>query len=224
VGYRGLRNFGQLHTAKVPPQVQLSAVTWLAGQLGIISFPRYMTHLLSEDRRWKEFHFSEADKRGIKHKEFIEWVQKGIASYRASVGVCGQEKGEEIYSKFTEKQGLLCWESFFPTAADFAEYADPWEALRQYFLEYFRVNHSEGVFDFQVVRDTDSELHFKVIDCAWHAMFSEAGCPNLAHIGAQVDIIFLPRLLGEMGGDFRREHWICRGDTTCDWHFFQHKT
>ena len=222
--YYRLKNYGQLHTAKVPPRIQLSAITWLSRQLGMASFPRYLARLAAEEKRWKEFRFSEAEKRGITHEEFIEWVQRGIATYVATVAVCGQEKGEEIYSKFTVKHGPLCWRSFFPSAADFKKCPQPWQALRGYFIEYFRVNKAEGVFDYEMAQDTDNDLHFKLTDCAWHAMFSEGGCPNLAAIGAEVDVVFLPRLLGKLGGDFKREHWICKGDTTCDWHFFRHKT
>lgn len=217
--YTKLKNFGKLHTADTPPRVQINAITWLSGQLGITTFPRFLARVFSEDRYWKRYHFTEAAKRGITHQEFIAGVQISIATYKASIAVCGKDRGEEIYSEFTKRQGLMLWEDFFPDVKDFLRFPDPWKALRQYFVEYFRVNRQEGVFKYEVALDTDTDLHFKLTDCAWHAMFKEVGCPNLASIAASVDVVFLPRLLEKMGVDFKREHWICRGDHVCDWHF-----
>ena len=221
--YRDLKNFGVLHTCKPSARVQMSAMGWLTKELGVLKSPGFFTKMLGEGRRWEAHEFRAAEERKITDREFFEGVRSAIAAHRSLLEVYGAERGAEVYRRFAEKQGVMLWEDFIPTAQDFLDCDDPWEALRQYFLEYFRVNEREGIFRYEVVQDDDSELHIRLVDCAWFAMYGEAGCAELPGVSAQADVIFLSRLLRKMGGDFKRPCWICRGDSTCDWRFLRHR-
>ena len=222
--YEQLKNFGELHTCKASARVQMSAIKWLSSELGMIKFSRFLAKMLTEERHLDTRHFRAAKERGITNDDFFEGTKTAIATYDSLLQVCGTERGAEIYNRFSKKQGVLLWEDFIPAAEDFLRFSDPWEGLRQYFLEYFRVNEREGLFRLEVVRDSESELYIKVTDCAWFSTYSEAGHPEAASVSAESDVIFLQQLLGEMGGDFKRDSWLCRGDVHCDWHFYRQKT
>jgi hypothetical protein len=139
------------------------------------------------------------------------------------IGASGKEKAQQVYPKLTEKLGVMMYEDFLPSSKDFMKFHDLWEAFREYFRHWFAAWIRDGVAQYEVVQDTDSDFQVHLTDCAWYALWKEAGYPELAPMGAEADLVFLPRYMGEMGGDFKRDGCLCRGDPICDWHFCRDK-
>jgi len=221
--YQGLKNFGQFHIPKKTSQVQAQAATILSSELGILKFPKYMAKALTKDRHWKGHKFQAAEERGITNEEFLSGIASNVAAYTALQQVCGKSRCTQIYNRIIEKTGLAEWENWIPSARDFMDCADPWEALRHYFIEYFQANEREGVFNLEIVENSASMLRLNVTDCAWHALYTEAGCPELPTITKQAEVLFLSRFFQSMGGDFQRPSWLCRGEGHCDWQFLRYK-
>jgi hypothetical protein len=45
----------------------------------------------------------------------------------------------------------------------------------------------------------------------------------VAVTSSRPNALFLRRMTNNIGGEFKRESWICRGDAVCDWDFVRHK-
>jgi len=221
--YQDLKNFGELYTGKASPHVVMKALASIPAELGFIGTPKFLARFHGKDRYWKKRHFKALEERGVENQEIVEGMQINLAFFTSVVAACGEKKGPPAFSKLAEKMGVLIYEEFMPTAEDFLSYPEPWEAVRQYFREFFRLMGEAGVARYEIVSDTDSELHIQFSDCAWHAVACEAGYPSLMSITAQSDVVFLPQLMRGIGGDFKRECWLCRGEGACDWHFYRHK-
>ena len=75
----------------------------------------------------------------------------------------------------------------------------------------------------EVLQQTETDCVFRVTDCALKAVYQEAGYPELAVVGSDVNQLCLERYAKALGGDFTRKCSLCRGDATCDWHFRRQK-
>ena len=222
--YHELKNWDRLWTPKPSARVLMASFTTLPRELGFIGTPKFVATLAAKERSWKKKRFKAVEERGLTDEEFLEGIRYTIAFYAAMIAACGKEKTSRVYPKLTEKLGVMMYEDFIPSSKDFMSFRDPWEAIRLYFRHWFMAWGREGVAQLEIVQDTDSDFQVHVTDCAWHAIWSEAGYPELAPISQQTDLIFLPRLMGEVGGDFKRQDGcLCLGDPICDWHFFRHK-
>ena len=131
----------------------------------------------------------------------------------------GEEKALEAYPKFANKMGMLVLADHFPTSEDFLKCAGPWEAVKEYFSEFFRAYERESGMRFEILQDTDTDLQVSVSDCPWDFIWREAGHPELARIHGEDMLEFLSGLMTDLGGDLRKESWLCKGDSRCDWHF-----
>ena len=215
-----LKNYGQLLTTKPSAKVLMTSLTSVPPELGIIGTPKFLTKLQGQDRRWKRTQFKAVQERGITNPDIVEGIQSNVlAFYTTLIAACGQEKALNVYSKLSEKMGLMMYEEFFPTAKDFLACQSPWNSLRDYLLEFLRTWETEGIAAFAVLENSEDEFHVHLTDCALNAIYQEAGYPEVAAIGGQANCRFLTALAEDLGGDFRREFWICRGDKVCDWHF-----
>ena len=223
VDSQDLKNYGQLNVGKASPRVMMSALSSLPSGLGFIGTPKFIAKLQGKDRHWKKHRFQAVADRGITCQEWIEGISYSIAFYTALVATIGKKKTLEFYPKLASKTGILMDEDFFPSAQDFLRCSDPWGAVKDYFHEYFAVNEREGIMRFEVVENNDSDFQFHVTDCAWHALYHEAGSVEGLSISARTDNEFFPCLAQGIGYDFKRASGICDGDTICDWHFYRHK-
>lgn len=222
--YEQLRNYGELFTSKPSPGVVMAALANVPRELGILGTPRFLANMRGQDRRWKRIQFKAPQERGITNPDVVEGIKSYLLTFYSTLAVtCKREKVAKTYTTLSQKMGRLAYEEFFPTAEDFLECNDSWHALRQYFLEYFRVEEREGMCRFKVIQDTDSEFQVHLTDCALNAICVEAGYPEIGPISCQVNVGFFSDLANGIGGDFKRECWLCRGDTVCDWHFYRSK-
>jgi L-2-amino-thiazoline-4-carboxylic acid hydrolase len=214
-----LRNYGKLVTAKPSTKVVLSSLTLLPGEVGILGTPKFLLNLQKKERYYKRRKFRSAAERGITYSDFIDGIRSSLAFVSALVDTCGREKAMEVYRKFVEKISVLMYAEFCPTVDDFLKFPSPWEAFIQYFREFMRAQEREGVARFEVVCDTPDEYRAILSDCGFYAMYEDGGYPEVGSLGGECDVLFIPTLARPLGGDFTRETWLCRGDTTCDWHF-----
>jgi hypothetical protein len=219
-----LKNFGQLLTTKPSAKVIMASLTSVPPELGIVGTPKFLAKLEGEHRRWRTTEFQAAQARNIANPDIVEGIQSNVlAFYTTLIATCGREKALRIYTKLSEKMGLMMYEEFFPKVKDFQRCEDPWEALRGYFLEFMRTWEREGIARFEILGDSDSKFHLHLTDCALNAIYQEAGYPEVAAVGGRPNHRFLTELAEGLGGSFERESWICRGDHTCDWHFHRFK-
>ena len=220
--FQNLKNFGKLYTGRASPRVILSLFTSAPKELGFLGTPKFLAKFQSKDRHWKRFRFEALEKRAVTSQDVIEGMQTNLAFYTALMAVQGKDKAMPTFSKLAEKLGIMIYEDFLPDPKDFLRCPDPWKAVRGYFSEFFQATARESVSRLQIVKDTDQEFQVHFTDCAWHATACEAGYPELMPLTARCDVVVMPRLMRDIGGDFKRESWLCRGEPVCDWHFFRH--
>jgi hypothetical protein len=218
--YRQLKNFGQLYTPKASARIWMTTFGTLPKELGFVGTPRFLASLQSKLRYWKRKRFKAVEGRGIKHKDFIDGIRESLAFYTALVATCGVEKSRRVYPGLAQKVSVMMWEEFIPAAGDFLRFDNPWEALRQYMLEFYRTNAREGIWKYRVLRETETDFHVHVTDCAWAAMHDEGGCLDAFAHGSYSEVLFFPGLAQAIGGDFKQyDGCLCRRDPICDWHF-----
>ena len=221
--YQELKNFGKLYTGNASPRVMMKAFTAIPGDLGFMGTPKFLARLQRENRYWKKRRFKTAEERGLRDKEFIEGIQYSLAVYTSLLKTCGEDKLWEFYPGLIRKLAVMMWEDFFPDTEDFLQFPDPWAALREYMLEFFRTWERGGVCRFEVLRETDEELHFRVVDCAWDAMHREYGHPDIVATTSDSELVVFPRLAQGVGGDMQNSGRICCGDSCCEWHLSRHR-
>lgn len=217
--YHELKNFGEMLTPNPSRRVTAAVLLAIPKGLGFVGTPAFAKQVTGKQKEWKKRRFETAQQRGLTHQKFLEGMQSGIAFYAAIVGTRGKEKAMEVYSTLAEKMSVMMYEEFMPSAQDFLRCPDPWEAAREYFLALFRKYDQENVMRIEVIQNTQSDLQIHVSDCAWEFMAREAGYPEMAPMSGQGDLVFLPRLMKGIGGDFKRGACLCKGDPVCDWHF-----
>ena len=221
--YTLLRNFGELFTPRTSMAALIAAYMAVPRDLEFVGTPQFTAILRSKDEYWRKKEFETAAQRGFTRRDFIDPMRYSLAFYDALLEACGEEKTTEIYPKFAQSIGVMIFEEFMPAAEDFLHCPDPWVAIRQYFGEFFQAYERAGGMRHNIVQDTDSEFRVHVTDCPWEFICREAGYPDLPPITGQAECTFLTQLMSELGGDFKRESWLCRGDPTCDWHFWRPK-
>jgi hypothetical protein len=222
--YTKLRSYGQINIAKPSARVMMACVTTVPKELGFIGTPKFLKRLATKERHWGKKRFKSAEERGVVHAEFIQGVKFVLAFYSALIATCGREKAKDIYPRLTEKMGVMMWEEFLPTAEDFKACPDTGEAVREVWAGYVRADERENMMRVEVVQDTATDFQVTVTDCPWDFMLREGGYPELSPMNAESDCIVLPRLMSELGGDFKREACLCAGDPTCDWHFLRYNS
>ena len=222
--YQDLKNYGQLYTGKMSAGVLMHAITSVPSELGFIGSTKFLTQLQAKERHWRRVEFKALVERGVTDPDVVAAMRANLAFYTALVASRGREKAAAIYPRIAERLGPMIYEEFLPSAEDFLGCSDVWGAIRGYFREFFRVVEREGVGRIKAVLDTDSEFRVRYDDCVWHAVACEAGYRELMPITARADVIHLPRLMRAVGGDFRRDCWLCDGDCVCDWRFLRHQT
>jgi hypothetical protein len=214
-----LKNYGKSLTGKASAKVMMALFTAVPSELGIIGTPKFIAKLQRKEKYWRDYPFKTIEEKGIKNEEIIGGIRYSVAFYTSLVDSVGREKTLKAYPKLGEKMGFMMNEEFFPSAKDFRKCPDPFEALRLYLLELFRVWESEGVCQYEVLANTDTEFHAHLSYCAFDAMHHEAGCREAMEMASRGDAKFLPRLAKGLGCEFLRENQLCAGDPVCDWHF-----
>ena len=218
-----LQNYGKIFTGKLSPKVLMALFTAIPKELGFIGTPKFLTKIQGKERHWKGRLAEIGEPRGITHEEFFEGFEYVLASYTAIVATCGDNKGDDAYTKLTAKIAGPSYAEFFPSAKDFRKCPDHWEAVREYFLEFLRAYDRENIMRFKVVQSTDGEFHARLSECIIQDMFGEVGYRHVAFISCDALRIFIADLCRDLGGDFKRECHICKGDAECDWHFYRQK-
>ena len=221
--YEGLSNYGQFYTEKAPPVIMMAAISSLPREVGLLTTPRVLARLQRKERYWKKQRFATAEERGLTNPEFLQSMQYGLAVHTTLLDTLGEKKGRETTWAFAARMGRMVLEHFLPTAEDFLRCADPWWAVRCYFLEFFRVNEREHGMRFEIVKDNHSDFQVRVTDCAWDFIWREAGFPELAHVHNGSESLALSRIMRGVGGEFRRGSCLCKGDAACDWHFCRYQ-
>jgi hypothetical protein len=217
--YQELKNFGEMLTPNPSRRVTAAVLLSIPKELGFVGTPTFAKQIASKQKQWKKRQFEAVQQRGLTHQKFLDGMGSAIAFYAAIVGTRGKEKATDVYSTLAEKMSVMMYEDFMPSAEDFRRCPDPWEALREYFLALFRRYEQEHVMRIEVIQNTESDLQIHISDCAWEFMSREAGYPEMAPMSGQGDVVFLPRLMKAIGGDFNRRSCLCAGDPVCDWHF-----
>jgi hypothetical protein len=219
-----LRNYGNVLTGKLSAHVMMTIFTSVPKELGFIGTPKFLTKMQGKQRLWKGRVAKMGKPRGITHEEYLEGMENSLAYYTALEATCGKEKGLEAYQNSAPKVAGASYEEFFPSAKDFRSCGDHWQAAREYFLEFLQALARENIVRFEVLQSPDDEFHAHLSECAVQDMYHEVGYHQIAPITCEAMRVVLTKLCGELGADFKRESWLCRGDPTCDWHFLRYKS
>ena len=212
-----LRNWGKCWTGKASPKVLMGTFSWLPIEIGL-RMPKFLIKFPTEDRKWKKRKFNTP----ATYPEFLEGIRYTLAFYGALEKSCGKNRALVIWDKLMKRAGVEIYEEFLPEAKDFAKCGDPWQTTLVYLRDsFFAMQRDEKVIEYEVVKDTPDELQFHVSRCAWHDIPCEAGWDYLPPINGQVDLEFLPRFAESVGGSFKRDSWLCKGDKVCDFHFYR---
>ena len=89
--------------------------------------------------------------------------------HQSLVETVGEQKAELFYTKMMADTNLMdsVLGDFFPSAEDFLQFDDPFEALGAYMVEYFKANERGGLMRIEVVDNSEDEVHVDVVDCLW---------------------------------------------------------
>ena len=157
--------------------------------------------------------------RGVSDRDSKDAVLDAISLHKSLSATVGEERALEFWAKTVEKDvGSLILADFFPLAEDFLCFRDPFAALSEYMLEYFRANERAGLMSIEVVEMSANEFRVDVVDCFFHSMAVEAGVPRLYTAISRGDDMFFPKM-GEPFAIYERQGTLCRGDRACDWRY-----
>jgi len=161
-------------------------------------------------------------------KDSNDAILDAVALHQSLVETVGEEKAGVFWKKCIDQNlGDLILVDFFPSAEDFLQFDDPFEALSTYMVEYFKANERGGLMRVEVVENSKDEFRVDVVECFFHSTACELGQPTLYSHISRGDDIFFPKLgipkEGKSFAIYERQGTLCRGDKACDWRYHRAK-
>lgn len=108
------------------------------------------------------------------------------SGYSRAGDVLGKAVAQELYGRMFLETGRMEMRWLWPDASVFAACARPWSAVQEYWLAFMAGCQELGVLRFDTV-DHDDGIRCTIEHCAYAAMFSRLGCPELARLVREME-------------------------------------
>ena len=217
-----LRNYGKgFVDARTDPEVMKRMGKIMSREfrreLGFINMIRLRWRMKKEIKRMKKHDWSKLNERGLTDEKFIHFVIRGMAAMKALADMLGMERASEIRQRVWDKTAYDVMASVFPSVEEFRACGDTFKCVKEYLKAFHIANERTGVYEAEVVEDTDDVFQCNYKYCVWHHVANEFGDASLCYPSSCYgDDAFWPRTGIEGGWQFKRAGTLATGAPVCD--------
>ena len=132
----------------------------------------------------------------------------------------GMEKASEVYRRIWDRAACDIMASVFGSVEDFKACGDAFKSFKEFWKANDAANERTGLYEVEIVEDTDDVFVCNTKYCAWREVASEFGDPNLCYsANCYLDEVWIPRFGTEGGWEFKRTGTLATGAPVCDFRF-----
>jgi hypothetical protein len=169
-----------------------------------------------EKKRFLYANLFEVKEKGLKDDRFIMMVVGKAALFSGLSKVVGKEKALEIDKEFTDATSLERISHMVPSAEDLLKCDDPFAALKEWILEYWKANKGANIFEYEIAEDSENILQIKCLYCAFDKISQLVDEKESALSVCQWDDLLFSTWNKELGIKYTRPTSLAKGDTCCD--------
>jgi hypothetical protein len=169
-----------------------------------------------ERKRFLYANLFEVKEKGLKDDRFIMTIVGKAAYFSGLSKVMGKEKALEIDKELADATSLERLSHMLPSAEDLLKCDDPYAALKEWIIEYWKANKGANIFEYEIAEDSENVLQINCLYCAFakisQLVEEKESTLSICHLD---DLIFstwdkVP------GIKYTRTKALAKGDTCCD--------
>jgi len=189
-------------------------------ELGLIGLLRMGWRMRKETRRMKKHDWSKLRERGFTAQGFLDRLIAGMAAMKALADMLRMERASEVYRRIWDRIAYDLMTSVFPSVEEFNACGDAFKAFKEYMKAVDAANERAGLYEVDIVEDTDDVFVCNYKYCVWHELAKEFGDPYLCYpANCYLDEVWIPRFATEGGWKFKRTGTLATGAPVCDFRF-----
>ncbi|NIM11833.1 MAG: hypothetical protein GTO45_06915 [Candidatus Aminicenantes bacterium] len=172
-----------------------------------------------ERKRFLYVNLFEVKEKGLKDDRFIMTVVRKAAYFSALSKVVGMEKALEIDKELAYATSLEGLSHMLPSAEDLLKCDDPFAALKEWIIEYWKANKGAKIFEYEIAEDSENVLHINCLYCAFDKISELVEEKESALSVCHWDDLLFSTWDKELGIKYTRTKALAKGDTCCDFRF-----
>jgi hypothetical protein len=189
-------------------------------ELGLIGLMKIGLRMRKEAKRMKNHDWSRLRERGFTNQGFLDQIIAGMTSMKALADMLGMERASEVYRRIWDRTAYGLMTSVFGSVEDFKACGDAFKSFKEFWKANDAANESTGLYEVEIVEDTDDVFVCNTKYCAWREVASEFGDPYLCYpASCYLDEVWIPRFATEGGWEFKRTGTLATGAPVCDFRF-----
>jgi hypothetical protein len=186
-------------------------------ELGLIGMLKMGQRMRKEARRMKKHDWSRLRERGFTDQGFLDQLIAGMAAMKALADMLGMERASEVFRRIWDRTAYDLMTSVFPSVEEFKTCGDAFKAFKEYWKANDAANERAGLYEVEIVEDTDDVFVCNYKYCVWHELAKEFGDPYLCYpANCYLDEVWIPRFATEGGWKFKRTGTLATGAPVCD--------
>ena len=139
---------------------------------------------------------------------------------KALADTLGMERASQVQCRILDETVYDMMSPMWPSVEDYKACGDFFEAFKKYGMASMAANMRAGLHVIETVEDSPTALAFNVTYCAWHEVAKGFGDPYLCYPSTCYgDEVTIPRVLGQVGYEFRRVGTLAQGAPYCDFRY-----
>ena len=165
---------------------------------------------------------SELETRGLNNERLINFVVEQTAFFLSLETLTNEKEAVEILQGMSEVTSPLMEGQIYPSVEDLVQLVDPFEGFKQFFLKGFEANKSNGIHDFEIVKNKENEFQVNCTYCAFAEIpLLLTGSTKPAIPSCYYDDLIFPKWKDKLGISYSRSNTIARGGRVCDFRFIR---
>ena len=189
-------------------------------ELGLIGLLKMGWRMRKEARRMKNHDWSRIRERGLTDQGFLDQLIESMAVMKALADMLGMERASEVYRRIWDRTAYDLMTSVFPSVEEFKACGDTFKSFKEYYKANDAANERAGLYEVEIVEDTDDVFACNSTYCLWSELAKEFGDPYLCYpANCYLDEVWIPRFATEGGWEFKRTGTLATGAPVCDFRF-----
>jgi hypothetical protein len=220
-----LRNYGKsvaemnrLVPREVFLQIRKDSMKVLKKHMSFFKRFKMARIMRKERKRFMYANLFEVKEKGMKDDRFIMSVVGKAAYFSALTKTVGVEKAIEIDKDLTKYSADLRMEYMMPPAEEWEKVDDPFAALKEWVIAFWKGNRGANIFQHEIVEDSEKALQVNCTYCAFAKIGEVVEEQKSTYSFCYFDDLRFSHL-EKAGIKYTRSKALANGDKCCDFRF-----
>ncbi len=202
----------------IKAEMKRKGMAVVLSHLGFLQRFQFGLAFWREKQRIAALDLSGLRERGFNNDPFIAQQVQYLALFCALKSLFGSAKAIAICKQIMDEtaDALIL---LLPEPADVLSFADPFNALREYFRAGPEAARKAAAGTVVVAEDADEVFQFDITSCIWLDLASLAGVPEACIPNCYADDLVFPQYFAALGVDYTRQSTLALGASQCDCRF-----